>query len=442
MRSRKTIILSLSLISLAAAGWWWKSQSPSATTSGPTAASSPATGAAKGGPQAVGVIEARQQDVPVNLEASGTVASLASVDMRAQTTSTVKEVLIKDGDTVRKGQVLLRFDDRADRANLERARAQLLRDRAAAADAERQFKRAQELKAQNFIAQSAVDTAQANAEAARALVAADEAAVQSAHVALSYNELRAPISGRAGALSVFPGSLVQASASALPLVNIAQMDPVGVSFSLAESQLQPLLAATRGAGKAGASSPEALQVQIAPTGGRAAGKGSEAEAGAKGKLVFVDNLVDSTTGTIKVRAEFDNRQQQLWPGQFVRVRMTLRTIKDAIVIPQAAIIQRGNERSVYIVDADKNAQLKPVQQRYTFGEMAVVEGIQAGDKVVVDGKQNLRPGTAVKAQPAALNPAAAAAAAASKRAAGEGAGAASAASAPSAASSAASGAGA
>lgn len=438
MRSRKTIILSLTLISLAAAGWWWKYQSPSATTSGPTAASSPAAGAGKGGPQAVGVIEARQQDVPVNLEASGTVASLASVDLRAQTTSTVKEVLIKDGDTVRKGQVLLRFDDRADRANLERARAQLLRDRAAAADAERQFKRAQELKAQNFIAQSAVDTAQANAEAARALVAADEAAVQSANVALSYNELRAPISGRAGALSVFPGSLVQASASALPLVNIAQMDPVGVSFSLAESQLQPLLAATRGAGKAGASSPEALQVQIAPTGGRAAGKGS-AEAGAKGKLVFVDNLVDSTTGTIKVRAEFDNRQQQLWPGQFVRVRMTLRTIKDAIVIPQAAIIQRGNERSVYIVDADKNAQLKPVQQRYTFGEMAVVEGIKAGDKVVVDGKQNLRPGTAVKAQPAALNPAAAAA---SKKAAGEGAGAASAASAPSAASSAASGAGA
>lgn len=441
MRSKKkALVLSLSLISLAAAGWWWKSQSPNAASSSPTAASSPAAGAAKGGPQAVGVIEARQQDVPVNLEASGTVASLASVDLRAQTTSTVKEVLIKDGDTVRKGQVLLRFDDRADRANLERARAQLLRDRAAAADAERQYKRAQELKAQNFIAQSAVDTAQANAEAARALVAADEAAVQSAQVALSYNELRAPISGRAGALSVFPGSLVQASASALPLVNIAQIDPVGVSFSLAESQLQPLLAATRGAGKTGASSPEALQVQIAPTGGRAAGKGSaDAEAGAKGKLVFVDNLVDSTTGTIKVRAEFDNRQQQLWPGQFVRVRMTLRTLKDAIVIPQAAIIQRGSERSVYIVDADKNAQLKIVQQRYTFGEMAVVDGIQAGDKVVLDGKQNLRPGNPVKAQPAALNPAAAAA---SKKAAGEGAGAASAASAPSAASSAASGAGA
>ncbi|ALT79394.1 efflux RND transporter periplasmic adaptor subunit [Paucibacter sp. KCTC 42545] len=443
MRSRKTIILSLTLISLAAAGWWWKSQSPSATTSGPTAASSPAAGAGKGGPQAVGVIEAQQQDVPVNLEASGTVASLASVDLRAQTTSTVKEVLIKDGDTVRKGQVLLRFDDRADRANLERARAQLLRDRAAAADAERQFKRAQELKAQNFIAQSAVDTAQANAEAARALVAADEAAVQSANVALSYNELRAPISGRAGALSVFPGSLVQASASALPLVNIAQMDPVGVSFSLAESKLQPLLAATRGAGKAGASAPEALQVQIAPAGGRGAAKGAEAEAGAKGKLVFVDNLVDSTTGTIKVRAEFDNRQQQLWPGQFVRVRMTLRTLKDAIVIPQAAIIQRGSERSVYIVDADKNAQLKTVQQRYTFGEMAVVEGIQAGDKVVVDGKQNLRPGTAVKAQPAALNPAAAAASKKAASEAGNAASAASAASAPAAAaSSAASGAGA
>ncbi|HEX2009405.1 MAG TPA: efflux RND transporter periplasmic adaptor subunit, partial [Roseateles sp.] len=123
----------------------------------------------------------------------------------------------------------------------------------------------------------------------------------------------------------------------------------------------------------------------------------------------IDNLVDASTGTIKLKAEFDNQGQTLWPGQYVRLRMTLRDIKNAVVIPQAAIILRGTERSVYIIDADNRAQLKAVQLRYPFGELAVVDGIDPGATVVLDGKQNLRPGSAVRMQPAAINPAAAAA---------------------------------
>ena len=409
---RTPVVVTLIVIALAVGGWWWKGRGAASGE----AAGAPAQGASAAGraaPQTVGVISALQQDVPVSLEASGTVAALKTVELRAQTTSTIKDVLIKDGQTVRRGELLFRFDDRADRANVEKARAQLARDRAALADFDRQYQRAQELRAQNFVAQSAVDTAKSNLDGQRALLQADEAALQAAQVALSYNEIRAPLSGRAGLVNVVAGSLVQANATALPLVTIAQLDPITVSFTLPETQLGPLLQSQR-SGADGAR-PEQLEAQVLVPGasggasGSPRGRGAEAQAPVRGRVTFVDNLVDASTGTIRVKAEFDNARQTLWPGQYVRVRMILRTIPGAIVIPQAAIILRGAERSVYIVGPDGKAQLKNIQLRYTFGELAVVEGIAAGDPVVLDGKQNLRPGAPVKVQPAAVNPAAAAA---------------------------------
>lgn len=347
------------------------------------AASAPA-GAASAAVQSVGVVKVLQADVPITVEASGTVTAVQSVDVRAQTNSIVGQVLVKDGQTVKKGELLFRFDDRGDRAALDKARAQLARDRAAQADLERQLKRAKELVAQNFIAQSAVDTAQANLDAGLALMRSDEAAVQSAQVTLGYNELRAPISGRAGIVSVFPGSLVQANATAAPLVNIAQLDPISIAFNLPETQLGSLLAATRGG---------PLEVEALPPPGSARGV-----LAVKGHVTVVDNLVDTTTGTIRVKAEFDNKAQALWPGQYLRVRVTLRTIKGATVIPQVAVIMRGNERFVYVVAPDNTARLVPVQVRSGMGEQAVVEGLEAGQQIVVDGKQNLRPGTPVKLQ--------------------------------------------
>lgn len=359
-------------------------------------------GAASAVAQTVGVVPVVQADVPITVEASGTVTALQSVDLRAQTTSTVAQVLVKDGQSVKRGELLFRFDDRADRAALEKARAQLARDRASAADLERQLKRARELVAQNFIAQSAVDTAQANLDAALGLLRSDEAAVQAAQVTLGYNALRAPISGRAGIVSVFPGSLVQASATAAPLVNIAQLDPISIAFSLPETQLGALLDATR----AGPLAVEALAASPASA-------GLPRAAAAKGRVTVVDNLVDTATGTIKVKAEFDNKAQALWPGQYVRVRMTLRTLKGATVIPQVAVILRGNERFVYVVAPDDTAQLVPVQVRAGMGEQAVVEGLQPGQQVVVDGKQNLRPGTPVRLQAPVVKPGGIAASAAS-----------------------------
>lgn len=402
-RNKKPLAIVLILLGLlgSAGAWWWNSQR--VKTGGSAEPPAGAGAQARTPAQTVGVYQVQRRDVPVQVEASGTVAALQSVDIRAQTSSLVREVLIKDGDSVRKGQLLFRFDDRADRANVERARAQLARDRASLADAERQYQRAQELRAQNFIAPSALDSSLAAVEAQRAAVQADLAALQSAELSLGYNELRAPMAGRAGAISVHPGSLVQGgSASALPLVSLAQIDPIGVSFNLPETQLAALLAATRSQpGQQGA--PAALQAQLLRPGAQGAatgaGAGPETEA-LRGRLDFVDNLVDASTGTIKVRAAFDNERQSLWPGQYVRIRMTLSTLKDALVLPQAALILRGNERSVYRVDSEGRAQLRTVQLRYSFGEMAVVEGLEAGDTVVVDGKQNLRPGTPVKPQAA------------------------------------------
>ena len=165
---------------LAGCGGKDKAGAPAAAASGPAAAASAP-------PQNVGVVKVRQADVPITVEASGTVTALQSVDLRAQTTSTVAQVFVKDGQNVKKGELLFRFDDRADRAALDKARAQLARDRASVADLERQLNRAKELKAQNFIAQNAVDTAQANFEGAPALVRSYEAAVQAAQVSASYN---------------------------------------------------------------------------------------------------------------------------------------------------------------------------------------------------------------------------------------------------------------
>lgn len=378
MRSTPLLLISCGLALVALSGCGRKAD-------GAPAAGAPAGAASAPPAQNVGVVKVRQADVPITVEASGTVTALQSVDLRAQTSSIVAQVLVKDGQSVKKGELLFRFDDRADRAALDKARAQLARDRASLADLERQLTRAKELKAQNFIAQNAVDTAQANFDGALALVRSDEAAVQAAQVTVGYNELRAPISGRAGIVSVYPGSLVQANATAAPLVNIAQLDPIAISFTVPETQLGSLLSATR-AGE--------LDVEALPPPGSPRGATS-----IKGRVTAVDNLVDTATGTIRVKAEFDNKAQALWPGQYLRVRVTLRTLQGVTVVPQAAVIMRGNERSVYVVGPDNTAKLVPVQLRQAMGEQVVVEGLDATAQVVMEGKQNLRPGTPLRIQP-------------------------------------------
>lgn len=332
----------------------------------------------KGGaqpPTMVNVVAAQRQDVGIVVAANGTVSPLRTVDLHPQTTSTIRTVHIKEGQFVKAGQLMFSLDDREDRANLEKAQAQVARDQASLADLERQYKRSQDLFAQKFIAQSALDTLRSQVESARALLKADQAAAKASHVSTSYTEIRAPMAGRVGAINVYPGSLVQLATS---LATITQLDPINVAFTLPESSLAALLEAQK-RGK--------VEVQ--------ARAGADAKP-VKGYLSFVDNMVDPAAGTIRVKAEFDNRDASLWPGQYVNTRVTVRTLKDAVVIPQNAIITNAKGTFVYVLEQDKTARMAPVERVYAFGVSAAVNGLTGAEKVITEGKQNLRPGGKVR----------------------------------------------
>jgi multidrug efflux system membrane fusion protein len=266
------------------------------------------------------------------------------------------------------------LDDRSDRAGIDKAAAQVARDVAALADAERQYKRSVELAAQHFISQSQVDTLKSGVDAARALRDADQAARQSSRVSASYTAIRAPMAGRVGAINVYPGSLVQPSTS---LTTVTQLNPITVAFTLPESSLAGLLAAQK-------RGPVTVQA--------AAGGNPMVD----GKLVFIDNAVDASTGTIRVKAQFDNRDTTLWPGQYVSTKVTVETLKDAIVVPQTAIISNTRGVFVYVVDADQTAKVVPVKRLYSFGLLAAVSGLAGDEKIINEGKQNLRPGGKIK----------------------------------------------
>jgi RND family efflux transporter MFP subunit len=371
-----------------------------AAGAGASAASvaTPAAGASSP-PVGVTTFRVQQRDLPVLLGATGSVAPLQSVDVKSQVSSVVARVNIREGQTVRAGELLFVLDARGDEANVAKARAQLARDEVGLADARRQLARSRELVAQNFISQGAVDTNQALVDSQAALVAADRAAIEAASVALSYARITAPGAGRAGAINVFAGSAVQANQTSL--VTITQLDPIGVAFNLPQRHLADALAALKGGGAAVSATLPEGGVTIA------------------GRLQFVDNAIDPATGTVKVKAQFENRDGKLWPGAFVNIAMTLRTIKDALVVPQAAIIQGARGPIVYAVQDDK-AVVRPVQVLYAQGEEAAVSGVKPGERIVLDGRQNLRHGAAVveRAGSAARDAGARSGAGAASRAAG------------------------
>lgn len=371
---------------------------------GAAAASAPAA-AASAPPVGVVTVRAQQRDMPVLITATGTVAALASVDVRPQTTNLIAQVHVKEGQFVKAGQLLFTLDGRADEANLAKARAQLAKDEAALADAQRQLKRSQELLAQNFVSQGAVDTTLTSAQSQQAAVAASRAALDAAKLALSYTRVTAPSAGRLGAINVFPGSSVQANQTTL--VTITQLDPITVAFSLPQRHLADAIAALKDGGAPVTAQLPEDAVQAAPV-ARPPVAASAASAPAAperkgppplgGRVKFVDNAVDPTSGTVKVKAQFDNKDGRLWPGAFVNVSMTARTLPGAVVLPQAAIIQSARGPIVYTVKDDQ-AQPRPVQVLYAQGDDAAVSGVKPGERIVLDGRQNLRPGSRIVERP-------------------------------------------
>lgn len=358
-------------------------------TRGDTAA--PAS--ARAAPISVTTVRAERRDFDVVLDASGTVQPLSSVEVRPQVASTIARVHIREGQFVEEGELLFTLDARPAEVEVARAQAQLARNQATLADAERQLARSKDLLAQQFVSESAVDTNRTLVEAQQAAVAADRAAVQAARVALGYTRITSPGDGRVGAISVFPGSSVQPGPTATPLVTVTRLNPISIAFNLPQRNLADALERLR-------ASDASVSAMLPATSNTADGA-----APLRGKLSFIDNVVDAGSGTVKAKALFDNPEYRLWPGAYVNVRFGIATLKNAVAVPQAAIIQGIDGRTVYVVDDAGKAQLRKVEVLHSSGPMAAVSGLQGGERIVVDGRQNLRPGATVAEQGARGSPA-------------------------------------
>ena len=312
------------------------------------------------------------------IEATGTIVSNSIVDIRPMVTNTVAKIHIKDGEEVKAGQLLFTLDDRNDKANYEKLKA-------LADDSQKQYLRAKELVAKNFISKAGLETSLANAKSA-------QAAARSAEVQLSFDSIRSPIDGRAGIINVFPGSLVQASnvvttatsstatSSVGSMVTITQLNPINVQFVIPEKDI-PVLLENQLDGE-----PLTVKVTVGDAGKRTY----------EGKVLVIDNQVDPSIAAVRVKAQIPNDAMTLLPGQFARVSLVANNLKDALAVPSQAIVISPRGKLVYTVDKDGKAVSKPVKVVYEYQGSSVITGIESGDRVVVEGKQNLRPGSKTK----------------------------------------------
>lgn len=367
MIDRRSLSLLLLCLPLAACG-------PGKEEKGKSASAS-ASKSDTGRPRAVQITQTSTEAVPLVLEAQGNVIPLDQVDLRPQKTGTIAHIHFKEGDEVKKGQLLFSLDSRDDESNVRKADARVIGSKAALEIAKRDYVRSLDLAKRNFISSAGLDASKSRLDAAESTLAQDIAALESARVQLSYDHIVAPFDGRAGRIDVRSGSLVLAN-STITLVNITRLDPIGVSFTLPERDLP----AVRAAMKTGD-----VIAQIALPDGEKL----------QGKVIFVENSVDRTSGTIGIKAAFPNSKRLLWAGQFVPVRVFAGEIKNAVTLPGQAIENGPNGRFVYIVNADQTVSAQPVELVRIYESRAIIKGIEGGVKVVLEGGQDLRPGNKV-----------------------------------------------
>ena len=334
-------------------------------------------------PVPVTVATAERRAVPLELLATGTVEPLQTVSVQAQVSGILQRVAFKEGDEVKQGQVLFELDPRPYRAALDQAVAILARDRAQATNAAQDAKRYEALVQKEYVTSQQYDQVRTSAASAEATLAGSQAAVDQARLNLQYATIRAPISGRTGSLLVREGNLVRGTTSE-PLIMINRLRPILVRFAVPADNL-PLIQTHLG---------KDLVVRAEPSGG--GGDPSE------GTLSFVDNAVDSTTGTILLKGRFPNDDGSLWPGGFVNVRLQVYVEPDALVIPAAAVVSGQQGSFVFVIQKDNSAATKAVTVTRTAGDFAIVTGdVQPGDRVVIDGQLRLRQGSKVQIKAAA-----------------------------------------
>jgi membrane fusion protein, multidrug efflux system len=333
-------------------------------------------------PVPVTLAAVERQAVPFELAATGTVEPLQTVSVQPQVSGPIVRIAFREGQDVEKGQVLFQIDPRPYQAALDRAEAILERDKAQAANARQEAARYAELVEREYVTAQQYDQARTVAAAAAATLAASEAEVAEARLNLQYATIRAPISGRTGSLRVREGNLVRAN-EATPLVTINQIRPILVRFAVPAANL-PLIQERRG---------EKLVVRAEP-GTRTAGQGGPVS---EGTLSFVDNAVDTATGTILLKGTFPNEDGALWPGEFVNVRLRLYVDQDALTVPARAVVSGQQGSYVFVVQQDSTAATRPVKVVRQAGDLAVVSGeIEPGQQVVTDGQLRLRQGSKVQ----------------------------------------------
>lgn len=335
-------------------------------------------GGGGGGDVPVTVATVKQTPVPLVIQGIGTVIAASTVAVHAQITGELTAVHFVEGQDVEKGQVLITLDRRPLEAAAAAAQAALDRDIAQLGNARAQAVRYQDLLKRGIATREQVDQITANAAALEATVSADRAALDNAKVQLQYATITSPLSGRTGLLQVHPGNLVRAG-DTQPIVTINKITPVYVSFAVPEAQL-PALKRYMAQGT--------LSVTAQPP--------SDTGTPSTGTITFVDNAVDVTTGTIKVKGTFANTDRRLWPGQFVNVNLTLTSDPNAIVVPSTAV-QTGQQGTyVFVVKSDQTAELRPVTVARTSGDLSVIQtGLQTGETVVTDGQLRLVAGSRV-----------------------------------------------
>ena len=328
----------------------------------------------------VSVSPAVRIDAPAVVAANGVVEPVQTVAVEAQVGGTLTEASFQEGDEVTEGQVLFRIDPRPFDAALRQSEAALLRDRAQALNAQRDAERYKALVAKDYVTQSQAEQAQTQAAALFATLQADSAAVENARVNLGYTTIRAPISGRTGSLLVRRGNLVKPNGG--PLVVINELQPILVRFPVTARDFLTLRRRVTGG-------PVPVRVTASDS----------TVLPEQGALSFLDNAVDSLTGTVTAKARFTNASRALWPGEYVRVSVQLDVRSGAIAVPTTAVLNGQEGTYVYVVDGDKNAHVRTVSVGQAVGDLTVIErGVSAGEQVVVDGQSRLVPGAKVDAK--------------------------------------------
>lgn len=325
-------------------------------------------------PVTIVTAKVERKPMPVRLDAIGTVQTMSMVNVRSRVDTQITEVGFKDGGYVKKGDVLFRLDSRLVETLLKQAEANVARDKASLISAEAELRRAEELAKREFATDQRLDTARAGVATLRASIRAGEAAVDGLKVQITYYTITAPVSGRIGVAGLKEGNIAKTGDNSTVLVTINQIDPIYVSFSLPQRYLSDIRAAMN----AGTATVLATQ-HGAPN-------------GVEGKIAVIDNLVDATTGTIQMRAIFDNPEETLWPGALCQVRLTLRVEPEALTVPREAVQNGQNGTFVFVVE-DGIARARPVVVDRMIDERVVLtSGLKGDETVVIDGQLLLTDG--------------------------------------------------